>query len=74
MVGRPVRSFSYPHGTQKDVDERVRSAVAASGYANAVTSIPVTQRRPDPFLVSRFSVGPSFGGFRATLAGVDALR
>lgn len=70
MVGRPVTSFSYPHGTQDDVNDQVREGVVNAGYENAVMSVDSNRPMSDPLLLPRTAIGSDFRGFLATLAGI----
>jgi len=67
-LGRPVRSFCYPHGYH---DRAVREAVRAAGYDNAC-EIGHRRHRPDGdrFAVSRFKATPGLDG----PAVVDLVR
>lgn len=49
-LGRPVLSFSYPHGAY---DERVQEAVAQAGYRLACTSVCGGNRLPASLLALR---------------------
>ncbi len=53
-IGRPVRSFSYPHGLH---DSRCRRLVASAGYSGACTT-RFGGNRPgaDPFLLHRSEI------------------
>lgn len=55
ILGKPVRSFSYPNG---DHDEFIKTAVILSGYACAVTTkgSPETTAKPDPFALKRLAI------------------
>jgi len=57
-LGEPVEHFAYPNGrTNRHCDARVARAVAAAGYASAVTSVtgPVSGRW-SPYAVPRLGV------------------
>ena len=54
LTGRPIRSFSYPHGAY---DRRVRQAVIAAGYSSAVAvKNALSHDRDDPFAIARWTV------------------
>ncbi|MGH2536477.1 MAG: polysaccharide deacetylase family protein [Candidatus Promineifilaceae bacterium] len=55
IVGRPVRHFSYPHGS---VDAATAAVVRAAGFASACASGPdVVRRGSDPFQLPRLWPG-----------------
>jgi peptidoglycan/xylan/chitin deacetylase (PgdA/CDA1 family) len=54
LTGRPIRSFSYPHGAY---DGRVRRAVIAAGYHSAVAvKNALSHDGDDPFGIARWTV------------------
>jgi peptidoglycan/xylan/chitin deacetylase (PgdA/CDA1 family) len=54
VIGREVRSFSYPHGAY---DSRVRQAVMAAGYRSAVAvKNALSHGDDDPFAIARWTV------------------
>lgn len=72
LVGRPVTSFAYPHGSHS---ASTVSAVAGAGYdtAHAVKNA-LSHAGDDPFAVARYTVhaGTSRAQVRAVLAGGGA--
>jgi peptidoglycan/xylan/chitin deacetylase (PgdA/CDA1 family) len=54
LTGKPIRSFSYPHGAY---DRRVRRAVIAAGYHSAVAvKNALSHDGDDPFAIARWTV------------------
>jgi peptidoglycan/xylan/chitin deacetylase (PgdA/CDA1 family) len=59
-LGRPVRSFAYPHGYNS---ARVRAAVARHGYTNACeVGRRLHRNGADRFAISRLQVTPAYRG------------
>jgi peptidoglycan/xylan/chitin deacetylase (PgdA/CDA1 family) len=57
LLGRPVRTFSYPYGGRNDYSETTVSAVRGAGYAVAcTTNRDLVYRRTSRFELPRFSV------------------
>jgi peptidoglycan/xylan/chitin deacetylase (PgdA/CDA1 family) len=72
-LGRPVRWLAYPFG---DRDRRAREALAAAGYAGAVSCREALGGPgDDPFAIPRIAVGDpiSHAQFVAALSGLRAL-
>lgn len=62
LVGTPVTSFAYPHGSY---DRRVRAAVVEAGYSSAVAvRNALSHLQDDPYAIARVTV----------LAGTSAER
>lgn len=54
QLGRPVRSFAYPHGYH---DRRVRAAVVRAGYDSAAAvREALSSREDDPFALARVTL------------------
>jgi peptidoglycan/xylan/chitin deacetylase (PgdA/CDA1 family) len=54
LIGAPVTSFAYPHGSY---DARVRDAVIAAGYgAAAAVKNALSHSSDDPFAIARWTV------------------
>lgn len=61
LLGKPVTTMSYPHGA---VDQRVRAAVEAAGYAHAGCSrFDINAPERDPLLLCRTDI-----------LGIDSVR
>ncbi len=59
-LGRPSVHFCYPNGSWHDIGEDALSAVRASGFETAVSTIPGLNSRPaDPFLLRRIAADPA---------------
>jgi peptidoglycan/xylan/chitin deacetylase (PgdA/CDA1 family) len=69
-IGAPVATFCYPYGR---LDERVRSAAAAAGYAAAAAIHGRSAaRRGDPFALPRLAVNPGESRFELLLKASGA--
>jgi peptidoglycan/xylan/chitin deacetylase (PgdA/CDA1 family) len=54
LIGRPIRSFAYPHGAY---DSRVRQAVMNAGYQSAAAvKNALSHLGDDPFAIARLTV------------------
>lgn len=72
IIGRPVTSFAYPFGTQRDFDARSGEALRKAGYRLAFTSQHgAVEANSDPMFVPRIKIeGGDFDWmFRAACAG-----
>jgi peptidoglycan/xylan/chitin deacetylase (PgdA/CDA1 family) len=66
LIGRPVRSFSYPYGSSDSFTPDTVAAVQKAGFSSAATTIPAAVRKHgDPFQLPRCIVrdwdGDAFG-------------
>lgn len=68
-VGRPVRSFAYPHGASSPA---VRAAVRAAGYHSAV-GVETPSQEGDVYEVARMGSGVTLGQFQQAVFGVRIL-
>lgn len=74
VVGEPIRTFSYPHGTPGAVDVRVARGLAAHGYLAAFTMERALNATLDePLLLGRLDANDAPGGKRP-LADVPPSR
>jgi peptidoglycan/xylan/chitin deacetylase (PgdA/CDA1 family) len=68
VVGRPVRTMSYPYGTADAVDQGVAAAAAASGFRLAFTmERAVNASLDEPLLLARLDTNDAPGGRRACI-------
>jgi peptidoglycan/xylan/chitin deacetylase (PgdA/CDA1 family) len=69
-LGAAVATFCYPYGR---LDERVRTAVAAAGYAAAAAIHGLAGARPgDPFALPRLAINPGISRFELLLKASGA--
>jgi hypothetical protein len=58
IIGKPVLTFAYPHGQNKDFTDETVEIVKAAGFHVACTTIPgAVERRADLFRLRRHYVG-----------------
>ena len=68
----PIRCFSYPYGTGRDVSPRIVAAIREAGYKLALTSVHgKIHRRSDPLQLHRIKVerSDSLSTFKELLCG-----
>jgi hypothetical protein len=70
VTGLSVTSFCYPFGRPEDLNERIRGAVRAAGYRNAVVAYSDRHVTDDIFALRRFGVGTDMREFRRVVGGM----
>lgn len=73
-IGSPVRSFAYPNGTRRDMNEEIVRILKDLGYRQAVLSVPHRFSRENNFEIGRFSGDCTIDEFRSLIDGFGVIR
>lgn len=73
VLGKPIDSFAYPHGSRTDFDDRVKEVVKRAGYKNAMAGYLDLSITDDLYALKRYGVGSDMKSFVSVVYGIEYL-